>query len=98
MIDMDSTGRERLHQVITWLSCRGGAVALTRANQRNSALRRIVIFWNCFGGNGLWESVLEMPFMEQSLQLRSGARSSTAGVDFDIAEKMGLLLQFRDLV
>ena len=38
MNDMDTTGAEALHQVLTWLAKRGVTVALSRANQPTSAL------------------------------------------------------------
>jgi MFS superfamily sulfate permease-like transporter len=33
MVDIDTTGEEVLHQVLTWLAKRGVTVALSRANQ-----------------------------------------------------------------
>ena len=38
MVDIDTTGEEVLHQVLTWLANRGVTVALSRANQPTSAL------------------------------------------------------------
>ena len=38
MIDIDTTGEEVLHQVLTWLDKRGVSVAVSRANQSTSAL------------------------------------------------------------
>jgi high affinity sulfate transporter 1 len=38
MVDIDTTGEEVLHQVLTWLAKRGVTVALSRANQPTSAL------------------------------------------------------------
>jgi SulP family sulfate permease len=38
MVDIDTTGEETLHQVLTWLAKRGVTVALSRANQPTSAL------------------------------------------------------------
>jgi sulfate permease, SulP family len=37
MVDIDTTGAEVLHQVLTWLANRGVTVALSRANQPTSA-------------------------------------------------------------
>jgi MFS superfamily sulfate permease-like transporter len=37
MNDIDTTGAEVLHQVLTWLANRGVTVALSRANQPTSA-------------------------------------------------------------
>jgi len=33
MVDIDTTGEEVLHQVLTWLAKRGVTLALSRANQ-----------------------------------------------------------------
>ena len=38
MVDIDTTGEEVLHQVLTWLAKRGVTVAVSRANQPTSAL------------------------------------------------------------
>jgi SulP family sulfate permease len=38
MVDIDTTGAEVLHQVLTWLAKRGVTVALSRANQPTSAV------------------------------------------------------------
>jgi len=38
MVDIDTTGEEVLHQVLTWLAKRGVTVALSRANQSTAAL------------------------------------------------------------
>ena len=38
MVDIDTTGEEVLHQVLTWLAKRGVTVAVSRANQPISAL------------------------------------------------------------
>jgi MFS superfamily sulfate permease-like transporter len=38
MVDIDTTGEETLHQVLTWLAKRGVTVALSRANQSTTAL------------------------------------------------------------
>ena len=38
MVDIDTTGEEVLHQVLTWLAARGVTVALSRANQPTAAL------------------------------------------------------------
>jgi high affinity sulfate transporter 1 len=38
MVDIDTTGEQTLHQVLTWLAKRGVTVALSRANQSTAAL------------------------------------------------------------
>jgi SulP family sulfate permease len=38
MVDIDTTGEEVLHQVLTWLADRGVTVALSRANQPTAGL------------------------------------------------------------
>ncbi|MEN8166669.1 MAG: SulP family inorganic anion transporter [Pseudomonadota bacterium] len=38
MVDIDTTGAETLHQVLTWLNDRGVTVAMSRANRPTSAL------------------------------------------------------------
>jgi SulP family sulfate permease len=38
MVDIDTTGEEALHQVLTWLAKRGVTVAVSRANQSTAAL------------------------------------------------------------
>ena len=38
MIDVDTTGAETLHQVITWLAAHGVTVAISRANQTTADL------------------------------------------------------------
>jgi SulP family sulfate permease len=38
MVDIDTTGEETLHQVLTWLTKRGVTVALSRANESTFAL------------------------------------------------------------
>ena len=38
MVDIDTTGEEVLHQVLTWLANRGVTVALSRVNQPTAAL------------------------------------------------------------
>jgi SulP family sulfate permease len=38
MVDIDTTGEETLHQVLTWLAQRGVTVAVSRANQSTAAL------------------------------------------------------------
>ena len=38
MVDIDTTGEETLHQVLTWLANRGVTVALSRANPSTAAL------------------------------------------------------------
>jgi SulP family sulfate permease len=38
MVDIDTTGEETLHQVLTWLAKHGVTVALSRANQSTTAL------------------------------------------------------------
>ena len=38
MVDIDTTGEEALHQVLTWLAKRGVTVAVSRANQSTTAL------------------------------------------------------------
>jgi sulfate permease, SulP family len=37
MVDLDTTGAEALHQVLTWLAGRGVTVAVSRANQPTAA-------------------------------------------------------------
>jgi MFS superfamily sulfate permease-like transporter len=38
MVDIDTTGEQVLHQVLTWLANRGVTVAVSRANQPTTAL------------------------------------------------------------
>jgi MFS superfamily sulfate permease-like transporter len=40
MNDMDTTGAETMHQVLTWLAGRGVSVAVSRANPSTTALFR----------------------------------------------------------
>jgi MFS superfamily sulfate permease-like transporter len=38
MVDIDTSGEQVMHQVLTWLANRGVTVAVSRANQTTSSL------------------------------------------------------------
>jgi SulP family sulfate permease len=54
MVDIDTTGEEVLHQVLTWLANRGVTVALSRANQPTSALLSHYHLLEVIGENRLY--------------------------------------------
>jgi MFS superfamily sulfate permease-like transporter len=54
MVDIDTTGEEVLHQVLTWLDNRGVTVALSRANQPTTALLARYHLLNLIGENRLY--------------------------------------------
>ena len=54
MVDIDTTGEEVLHQVLTWLANRGVTVALSRANQPTSALLSRYHLLELIGKNRLY--------------------------------------------
>jgi SulP family sulfate permease len=54
MVDIDSTGEETLHQVLTWLAKRGVTVALSRANQSTTALLSRYHLLEMIGKNRLY--------------------------------------------
>jgi SulP family sulfate permease len=54
MVDIDTTGEEVLHQVLTWLADRGVTVALSRANQPTSALLERYHLLELIGENRLY--------------------------------------------
>jgi SulP family sulfate permease len=54
MVDIDTTGEETLHQVLTWLANRGVTVALSRANQSTSALLSHYHLLELIGKNRLY--------------------------------------------
>jgi SulP family sulfate permease len=54
MNDMDTTGEETLHQVLTWLAKRGVTVAVSRANPSTTALLRHYHLLELIGGNRLY--------------------------------------------
>jgi SulP family sulfate permease len=54
MVDIDTTGEEVLHQVLTWLANRGVTVALSRANQPTSALLAHYHLLELIGKNRLY--------------------------------------------
>ena len=54
MVDIDTTGMETLHQVLTWLAKRGVTVALSRANQPTSALLAHYHLLELIGENRLY--------------------------------------------
>ena len=54
MVDMDTTGEEVLHQVLTWLAKRGVTVAVSRANQPTAALLTRYHLLELIGENRLY--------------------------------------------
>jgi high affinity sulfate transporter 1 len=54
MNDMDTTGEETLHQVLTWLAKRGVTVAVTRANPSTTALFKHYHLLKLIGENRLY--------------------------------------------
>jgi SulP family sulfate permease len=54
MVDIDTTGEEALHQVLTWLANRGVTVALSRANQPTAALLARYRLMELIGENRLF--------------------------------------------
>jgi SulP family sulfate permease len=54
MVDIDTTGEETLHQVLTWLANRGVTVALSRANQPTAALLAHYHLLELIGENRLY--------------------------------------------
>ncbi len=54
MNDMDTTGEEALHQVLTWLAKRGVTVAVTRANPSTTALFKHYHLLELIGENRLY--------------------------------------------
>jgi len=54
MVDIDTTGEEVLHQVLTWLANLGVTVALSRANQPTSALLAHYHLLELIGKNRLY--------------------------------------------
>jgi SulP family sulfate permease len=54
MVDIDTTGEETLHQVLTWLAKRGVTVALSRANQSTTALLSRYHLLELIGENRLY--------------------------------------------
>jgi sulfate permease, SulP family len=54
MVDIDTTGEEVLHQVLTWLANRGVTVALSRANQPTAALLARYHLLEVIGKNRLY--------------------------------------------
>jgi SulP family sulfate permease len=54
MVDIDTTGEEALHQVLTWLANRGVTVALSRANQPTAALLAHYHLLELIGENRLY--------------------------------------------
>jgi MFS superfamily sulfate permease-like transporter len=52
--DMDTTGEETLHQVLTWLAKRGVAVAVSRANPYTTALLKHYHLLELIGENRLY--------------------------------------------
>lgn len=54
MVDIDTTGEEVLHQVLTWLADRGVTVAMSRANQPTSALLSHYHLLQLIGKNRLY--------------------------------------------
>jgi len=54
MVDIDTTGEEVLHQVLTWLAERGVTVALSRANQPTAALLAHYHLLELIGENRLY--------------------------------------------
>ena len=54
MVDIDTTGEEALHQVLTWLAKRGVTVAVSRANQSTAALLARYHLLELIGKNRLY--------------------------------------------
>jgi MFS superfamily sulfate permease-like transporter len=54
MVDIDTSGEEVLHQVLTWLAKRGVTVAVSRANQPTSALLANYHLLELIGENRLY--------------------------------------------
>jgi MFS superfamily sulfate permease-like transporter len=54
MVDIDTTGEEVLHQVLTWLANRGVTVAVSRANQPTTALLARYHLMKLIGENRLY--------------------------------------------
>ena len=54
MVDIDTTGQEVLHQVLTWLAKRGVTVAVSRANPSTSALLAKYHLMKLIGENRLY--------------------------------------------
>jgi MFS superfamily sulfate permease-like transporter len=54
MNDMDTTGEETLHQIMTWLAKRGVTVAVSRANPSTTALLRHYHLLELIGENRLY--------------------------------------------
>ena len=54
MVDIDTTGEEALHQVLTWLAKRGVTVAVSRANQSTAALLAHYHLLELIGENRLY--------------------------------------------
>ena len=54
MNDMDTTGEETLHQVMSWLAKRGVTVAVSRANPSTTALLRHYHLLELIGENRLY--------------------------------------------
>jgi SulP family sulfate permease len=54
MNDMDTTGEETLHQVLTWLAKRGVTVAVSRANPSTTALFKHYHLLELIGENRLY--------------------------------------------
>jgi len=54
MVDIDTTGQEVLHQVLTWLAKRGVTVAVSRANQSTAALLANYHLLKLIGENRLY--------------------------------------------
>jgi MFS superfamily sulfate permease-like transporter len=54
MVDIDTTGEQILHQVLTWLANRGVTVAVSRANQPTSALLAHYHLMRLIGENRLY--------------------------------------------
>jgi len=57
MNDIDTTGEEVLHQVLTWLANRGVTVALSRANQPTAALLAHYHLLELIGENRLYPTI-----------------------------------------
>ena len=56
MVDIDTTGQDALHQVLTWLANRGVTVAISRANEPTVALLAQYHLLDLIGENRLYPS------------------------------------------
>ena len=71
MVDIDTTGEETLHQVLTWLAKRGVTVAVSRANQSTAELLAHYHLLELIGKNRLYPTNRHaiMAFRKETVQV-----------------------------